>query len=103
MERLRIVSPKTGLRFCPIFPELMPFLLASAESAPEGAVRYLHRYHRLANLGTQLNRVIESAGIVPWPKTFQNLRATRRTELQPPKDHVINSWLGHSSAVAAKH
>lgn len=104
VERLRIDSPKTGLRFCPIFPELMPFLLASSESAPDGAVRCIHRYHRLANLGTQLNRVIESAGVVPWPKTFQNLRATRRTELQERhQDHVVNSWLGHSSQTAEKH
>ncbi|TWU33881.1 tyrosine-type recombinase/integrase [Novipirellula artificiosorum] len=104
IDRLRIDSPKTGLRFCPIFPELMPFLLASSESAPDGATRCIRRYHRRANLGTQMNRIIEQAGIVPWEKTFGNLRATRRTELQEHReDHVINAWLGHSSKTAEKH
>ncbi|WP_146601263.1 tyrosine-type recombinase/integrase [Novipirellula aureliae] len=104
VDRLRIDSPKTGLRFCPIFPELMPFLRASFEAAPDGANRCIQRYHRLANLGTQLNRIIESAGLVPWEKTFGNLRATRRTELQERyQDHVVNSWMGHSSKTAAKH
>ena len=33
-----------------------------------------------------------------------NLRATRRTELQELfPDHVVNSWMGHSSRVAEKH
>ena len=48
--------------------------------------------------------MIEQAGITPWPKTFQNLRATRRTELQEHyQDHVVNAWLGHSSKTAEKH
>ena len=35
---------------------------------------------------------------------MQNLRSTRRTELQSRHpDHVINSWLGQSPKVAAKH
>jgi integrase len=103
-QKLRIDSPKTGVRFAPIFPELMQFLRDSFDAAPEGSTRVIHRYHRTANLGTQMNRIIEQAGVAVWEKTFQNLRATRRTELQETfQDHVINAWLGHSSATAAKH
>ncbi len=77
---------------------------AAFDVAPEGAKRCIHRYHRLSNLGTQMNRIIELAGIASWPKTFQNLRATRRTELQERyQDHVVNAWLGHSSKTAEKH
>ncbi|WP_145419156.1 site-specific integrase [Planctomycetes bacterium K23_9] len=102
--RLRIDSPKTGLRECPIFPELLPYLREAFNDRPDGAVRCIHRYRNRSGLGTLMNRVIESAGITPWPKTFQNLRATRRTELQERHpDHVVNAWLGHSSATAAKH
>lgn len=102
--KLRIDSPKTGVRFCPIFPELLPYLRDSFDAAPEGTTRIIHRYHRTANLGTQMNRIIEQAGLPIWEKTFQNLRATRRTELQEKfQDHVVNAWLGHSSATAAKH
>ena len=104
VDRIRVNSPKTGLRFAPLFPELKPFLNEAYEAAPTGTKRCIHRYHRLSNLGTQLNRVIEQAGITPWPKTFQNLRATRRTELQEHyQDHVVNAWLGHSSKTAEKH
>jgi len=64
----------------------------------------LGRYQQGANLGPQLNRIIESAGIQPWEKPLQNLRSSRRTELQERfPDHVIKHWLRHSSAVAAKH
>jgi hypothetical protein len=73
--------------------------------AAEGAIYCVGRYRDSeANLRTQLGRIIERAGVVPWPKPFVNLRSTRRTELQELfPDHVINSWLGHSGAVAAKH
>ncbi len=102
-NRIRIDSPKTGLRFAPIYPELLPILEAAFDDAPEGQVRCLARWATDANLGTHMNRIIERAGLVPWEKTFQNLRASRRTELQESfPDHVINAWMGQSSKVAAK-
>jgi len=102
--RLRIESPKTGLRFCPMFPEIRAALADAFELAPDGAVYCVGRYHGAENLRTQFGRILERAGVVPWPKPFINLRSTRRTELQERfADHVVNSWLGHSGAVAAKH
>ncbi len=57
-----------------------------------------------ANLRTQLERIIERAGLKPWPKLFQNLRATRATELANDfPAHVAAAWLGHSTVVATKH
>jgi hypothetical protein len=54
--------------------------------------------------GVQFNRIIQSAGLIPWPRLFNNLRSTRRTELQEAfPSHVIDSWLGHSTKVAEKH
>ncbi len=39
-----------------------------------------------------------------WEKTFQHLRATRRTALQEKfQDHVVNAWMFDRSATAAKH
>jgi len=102
--RLRIESPKTGLRFCPMFPEIRAALAEAFELAPAGDVYCVGRYHGAENLRTQFGRILERAGVVPWPKPFINLRSTRRTELQEQfPDHVVNSWLGHSGAVAAKH
>ena len=59
---------------------------------------------REKNLRTQFNRIIEQAGVVPWAKPFENLRSTRRTELERQfPSHVVNAWLGHSAKVAERH
>ena len=107
-NRIRIDSPKTGLRFCPIFEELRPILKAAFDDASEEELMHnafcIRRYRGSVNLSTGLHRIMERAGVTPWPKTFINLRSTRRTELQEKfPDHVVNAWLGHSGAVAAKH
>ena len=57
-----------------------------------------------ANLRTQLQRIIKRAGLTPWPKLFQDLRATRETELAEDfPAHVVCAWIGNSPRVAAKH
>jgi integrase len=102
--RIRIDSPKTGLRFCPMFREVREILSEAFDLAPEGAVYVIGRYREGANIRTQFGRIIESAGLVPWPKLFNNLRASCRTELQERfPSHVIDGWLGHSTEVAEKH
>ena len=102
--RLRINSPKTGLRFCPMFPEIRKALGEAFDLAEPGSVFCVAGYRKSSNLRTQFGRILERAGVVPWPKLFVNLRSTRRTELQERfPSHVVDSWLGHSSAVAAKH
>ena len=102
--KIRIESPKTGLRFCPIFPAVRSILAEAFDLAPDGAVHVVGRYRSDSNLRTQAHRIIESAGVVPWPKLFNNLRASCRTELQEKfPSHVCDSWMGHSTEVAAKH
>ena len=48
-------------------------------------------------------KIITRAGLKPWPKLFQNMRATRQTELsgQFPL-HVVCDWLGNSAPIAQK-
>ena len=49
-------------------------------------------------------KIIYKAGLVPWEKPFQNLRATRETELaQTYPLHVVTAWIGNSIPIAAKH
>jgi integrase len=100
--RLRIDSPKTGLRYCPLFPEIRDALRDAFD--PE-AVYCVNRYRSSEqNLRTQFGRILKVAGVSPWPKLFVNLRSTRRTELQERfPDHVVNRWMGHSGKVAEKH
>jgi hypothetical protein len=102
--RLRIDAKKTGLRFCPLFPEVREILSEAFELAPEGAVYVIDRYRDEQSLRTQFARILNRAGIKPWPKLFHNLRSSRRTELQEIfPSHVIDSWLGHSTKVAEMH
>ena len=56
------------------------------------------------NLRTTFDKIIKRAGLVPWSKLFQNLRATRETELMETYPaHVVVAWIGHSETVARKH
>ena len=109
--RMLIRSSKTehhegkGTRVMPIFPELMPHLEAVFDAADVGAVYVINRYREgNANLRTQLGRILRRAKVRFWPKLFQNLRASRATELAAEHPaHVAAAWLGHSTIVAAKH
>ena len=88
-----------------MFPELRPYLEDVFDEAEPGTEYVITRYRQPnANLRTQLLRVIKKAGITPWPKLFQNLRATRETELTEHFPiHVVTAWLGNSTTIAAKH
>ena len=112
-SRITIHAPKTehhaggGVRQMPILPDLLPHLQEAWERAPEGSVYVLQDASKRtmrANLATEFRRIIKRAGLVPWEKLWQNLRASRETELMaefPMKD--VTSWIGNSPAVAQKH
>lgn len=110
-HRMTIRSEKTkryegdGVRHMPIFDDVMPLLMEAYDLAEPGERFVITRYRdNASNLRTQLVRYIEKAGLVPWPKPWQNLRATCATELEeeyPGKD--VNAWLGHSEKVAREH
>jgi len=110
-SRMLIHSPKTEhiagheSRLVPIFPELLPYLQDAFEQAKEGAVYCIEKYSgKWTNVGVHLRRIICKAGLKPWPKTFQNLRATRETELcERWPEYVVCSWIGNTVAVARKH
>jgi integrase len=110
-ERFRVTSPKTehhegkGERWVPIFPELRPYLEEAWERAPEGAVHVITiKRDAKQNLRTRFMKIIRRAGLTPWPKLFQNLRASRETELAERFPmHVVCVWLGNSQLIAAKH
>ena len=65
----------------------------------------ISRYRDSAsNLRTQLGRILAKAGLEPWPKLWQNLRASRQTELAADYPiHVVCAWIGNSAAVARDH
>jgi hypothetical protein len=110
---MTVHSPKTAhhegkeFRIVPIFVELREYLEDARELAGELAddptTPVISRYRSaIANLRTQLQRIIKRADLKPWPKLFQNLRATRETELAETYPlHVVCAWIGNSPKVAA--
>jgi integrase len=110
-DRMTIHSTKTEhhdgkeTRIIPIFPEVKPYLEAAFDQAEPGAEFVITGYRsKDSNLRTQLERIISRAGLEPWPKLFQNLRATRETELSESFPmHVVCEWIGNSETVAKKH
>lgn len=118
--RITVRSSKTehhegkGERVMPLFPELRPYLKAAlnellADFDPKvkrlSEQPVITRYRDTnANLRTQLCKIIRRAKLKPWPKLFQNLRATRATELADEfPSQVAADWLGHSVTIADKH
>ncbi len=107
-RKLLVHSPKNEAhpngesRWCPIFPELFPYLQEAYDAAPKGARYVVGRYRNSnQNLRQTFGGILKRAGIKPWPKLFQNLRASRETELLshfPIKD--VCSWIGNSEKVA---
>jgi integrase len=109
--RFMVRSPKTehhtghASRQVPLFPELVPFLREGFEQAEPGTEYVITRYRwSNLNLSTQLRRIIRKAGLELWPRLFQNLRASRETELAADFPlHVVCQWIGNSQPVAARH
>ena len=96
-----------GVRVCPIFPELRPYLERAWDNTPDGPQSefVVNRYRRPdQNLRQTFLKILKRAGIEPWPRLFQNMRASRETELMaryPAKD--VSAWLGNSVPVAMRH
>lgn len=80
-------------------------LRGAFDLAEPGSEFVIGRYRDTsANLRTQMLRILDRAGLAAWPKLFQNLRATRETELAEEFPiQVVCAWIGNSPAIAAKH
>lgn len=108
--RITITSPKTdhigkGVRILPLFPELEQVLREAFDAAPEGSKHIITRYRSgRQNLRTTFTKIVKRAGLVPWPKLFTNMRASRSIELVAtfPK-HVCDAWIGNTEAVREEH
>ena len=127
-KRIIVYAPKTEryqgkeFRKIPFFPHIEECLMEAAEQAKEGSVyvveKHAPQYLRgqkertlicgQGNIGTMFKKIMHRAGIVPWPKLIQNLRASLETDLLNEKYgkfgiHTIAYWLGHSVRVMLEH
>ena len=98
-------------RFIPLFPEiqtaLKDFLRETGENTGENDFVFPEfdgSDKSGALLRKQFRAILKKGGIPEWPKLFNNLRATRDTELQESYSiHKVCSWLGHSPQISLKH
>src|SRR5262249_9698050 len=110
--RLTVTSPKTRrkakpFRVVPLFPELAGLLSEAWEQAETGA-EFVLPGARFRSAETNLRKGVSAAcaraGVEPWVKPFQNLRASRVTELaEGSPAHVVDAWCGHTEAVSRAH
>jgi integrase len=93
-------------RVVPLFPELHAELVKLFESeSSEGTEYVINRYRdKGSNLGTQFARIVKLAGIEPIPRPFDNMRASRSTEIYAEYGAFYEAqWIGHSAKVARDH
>ena len=118
-SKIIVTSPKTAghgksRRRIPIFHELDEPLRDCQTEAEPGAIYVIEKHcprierDYAANLIPPFNKIVEEAGLKPWPMPGHNLRGSLVTDLYNGKYpnvgiHTIAKWLGHSPEVAMKH
>jgi integrase len=106
----RVHAPKTehhadeGDRIVPLFPEVRKYLWELHEQTQDGEVYVLPNLRHTTNVLPTLQRIIKRAGLKVWPKGWQNMRATRATELENQFGaHKATEWCGHTQKIAEAH
>jgi len=116
--RMRVHATKTAgydgkeIRYVPI-RDIRQFLLDAMQSQlADGAVSLpadapiITRFSKSnSNLDKPMKSILHRAGMVPWPKLFQNMRASCETEWlnEGHPAHVVAAWIGHSVRVQRDH
>jgi integrase len=102
---IQIFAPKTQQRrIVPVRKKLLQALVALTGGVQSRTDPMIPGLGRASNMRTALLRAIECAGVEPWPRLFQNLRASAATDWAqkfPPRD--VSAWMGHSAVVALEH
>ncbi len=74
------------------------------DAAPEGSVNVISNCISTKNYRKGLNQIILKAGLLPWPKLFNNLRSTRETELAKTYSlQAATAWIGNTPKIALGH
>ena len=111
---LRIKAPKTehhrnrGLRTAPVLPALRPYLedlqtLASPGIETPLSAPVFPRFVETSDsaIRSAMLKILNGAGIAPWPNLFSNGRKSAITDLLAAGHHVadVAAWVGNSPAV----
>jgi integrase len=101
--KMLVESPKTkhhegrDHRYVPI-GDIYPILRDAFEQAPKTDQVITQYTKSNSNLDKPMKKILENAGISPWPKLFQNMRASCETDWldRGISAHVVANWIGHS-------
>ncbi len=92
------------LRVVPLFPDVEKELLKLHCEATPGEEYVFPDLRGDSNLRTTLEKIILRAGVTPWPKLWQNLRASAATDLaKTVPSHIAASICGHTEQIAQEH
>jgi integrase len=97
--------PGRGRRLVPVFAALRPHLERAYRERAPGAIYVVPRARHGANLGPQAKRIIEKAGVKPWPKLFVNMRGSCSDDLERDgvAEKAINAWVGNTARMRQRH
>ena len=110
-KRIAIVaSSKTehharrAFRIVPLLPAIERELLKLHLEAEDGAEFVFPGLRADQNLRQHLLRIIKRSGLKPWPKLWQNLRASAATDFaRSLPSHVAAEICGHTEQIAQEH
>ncbi|MCH8165392.1 MAG: hypothetical protein IH889_07265 [Planctomycetes bacterium] len=94
---------RCSYREVPICPRLYDILLGVFDSATDGAVTITGLSpNNLTRLG---QRIVQSAGLTPWPKLYQAMRSSCENDWKQGgvAEATYCTWAGHSPTVSRKH
>jgi hypothetical protein len=117
--RLMVRSTKTEhhagepQRVIPLFPEVRECLDRLWAVAPDGTdvftklqrtAQFSATSWKAVNPRTQFLKIVNRAGVEPWPRLFHNMRASCQTDLEQRfPSYVVCAWMGNSESVAKAH
>ena len=109
--KLRVRSTKTEhidgceMRYVPL-RDVRRYLDAAFDEATDGSHKIITRFSPTnSNLDKPFKRIIEVAGLTPWPKLFQNMRSSCETQWlkEGERADLVANWIGHSVKVQNKN
>jgi len=96
----------TRRRLCPLFKPVRVELerLRKIRGDKPGVFVFSESLRTVSNLRTTFKKLVYRAGLEPWPKLFQNLRANASTDVSDEYGPKCESdWLGHSAEISLTH
>jgi integrase len=97
--------PGRATRVVPIFAALRPHLERAFKERKPDAVYVLPRARWTGELSTHAKRLLKKAGVIPWPRLFNNMRGSCSDDLQRAgvSEKAVSAWIGNTPKIRERH